>query len=305
MSVGELRFRSRYTPNNAMFTAPVTVAIPEEQMSRFTGYPVALPVFEGPLDLLLYLIRRQEIDIYDIPIATITAQFLEYLSLLEALDIELAAEFLVMAATLLEIKSRMLLPRPPVLAVEEEEEVDPREELVRRLLEYQQYKSAAGDLSRRAEEQKFLFARTAVVPNLSFLKPDPALQGDPDAFALWTALQEVLARLENAGPLVREVVRPKLTIRQQMLHILHLLEASPAGIPFTQLFWYDGRDTVLTRLEVIVTFLAMLELMRLHRLQVVQKKLFEEITLKLLPAEDAHGGNGHHIAASISEPLPS
>ncbi|MHB9024847.1 MAG: segregation and condensation protein A [Armatimonadota bacterium] len=254
-------------------------------MSRFTGYPVALPVFEGPLDLLLYLIRRQEIDIYDIPIAAITAQFLDYLTLMESLDIELAADFLVMAATLLEIKSRMLLPRPPLMEVEEVEEIDPRAELVRRLLEYQQFKSAAGELSRRAEEQKFLFARTAVVPNLSFLKPDPALLGDPDAFSLWTALQEVLARLENAGPLVREVVRPKLTIRQQMLHIIHLLEASPQGVPFTQLFWYDGRDTVLTRLEVIVTFLAMLELMRLHRLQVVQKELFEEITLKLIPAE--------------------
>ena len=126
-----------------MYTLPPTITLSDDQLTRFTGYPVTLPVFAGPLDLLLYLIRRQELDIYDIPIAQITRQFLEYLALLEALDIEVAADFLVMAATLMEIKSRMLLPRPPVLVEEEEEEEDPRAELVRRLLEYQQFKSAA------------------------------------------------------------------------------------------------------------------------------------------------------------------
>jgi segregation and condensation protein A len=265
-----------------MITAPIVVSLNEEQLSRFTGYPVTLPRFEGPLDLLLYLIRRQEIDIYDIPIARITRQFLDYMMLMEALDIEVAADFLVMAATLMEIKSRLLLPKPPALLEEtEEEQADPRAELVRQLLEYQQFKQAAGDLAVRAEERKRIFSRTGVVPNLAFLRPDPALAGNPDAFSLWAALQEVLARVESQGPAVREVVRPKITIRTQMLHILHLLEAEPAGVAFTRIF-IDPSGLLPTRTEIIVTFLAVLELMRLHRVQVVQKELFGEIRIRLI-----------------------
>lgn len=207
----------------AMYAAPITVPISDEQRSRFNGYPVTLPIFAGPLDLLLYLIRRQEIAISDIPIARITEQFLDYLALLDELDIEIAGDFLVMAATLLEIKSRMLLPKPPVFADEVAEEADPRAELVRKLLEYQQYKSIAEELQRRAEEQKRMFPRTTVVPNLTFARPEPALSGNPDAFSLWTALQEVLARVEAAAPLTREITRPKVSIRQQMVHILQLL----------------------------------------------------------------------------------
>jgi segregation and condensation protein A len=250
----------------------------QEQLSRFTGYPVTLPAFEGPLDLLLYLIRRQELDIYDIPIAVITGQFLDYLTLLEALDIEVAADFLVMAATLMEIKSRLLLPRPPVETLEEEEDEDPRAELVRRLLEYQRYKSAAGELHRRAHEQQRVFSRSAVVQEMPFLRPESTLSSEADAFGLWTALQEVLARIEAAGPAVREVARPKLTIRQQMLHILAMLDAHPDGVGFSRLFFVQGH--LPTRLEVIVTFLALLELMRLHRIEVLQRELFGEIVVR-------------------------
>ncbi len=265
-----------------MITAPIAISLNEEQLTRFTGYPVTLPHFEGPLDLLLYLIRRQEIDIYDIPIARITGQFFDYMALMEALDIEVAAEFLVIAATLMEIKSRMLLPKPPALLEEAEaEELDPRAELVRQLLEYQQFKHAAGDLAARAEERKRIFSRTGVVPNLAFLRPDPALAGSPDAFSLWAALQEVLARVETQGPTIREVVRPKVTIRSQMLHILHLLEAEPAGVAFALIF-FDPAGLLPTRTEIIVTFLAVLELMRLHRIQVVQKELFGEIRIRLV-----------------------
>lgn len=275
---------------DAMITAPTTVTLKEEQLSRFTGYPVTLPVFEGPLDLLLFLIRRQEIDICDIPIARITLQFLDYLSLMEEMDIEVAGDFLVMAATLLEIKSRMLLPKPPVFEEEFEDaiEEDPRAELVRKLLEYQQFKSAAGDLNQRAEEQKRLFSRTTVVPNLSFSRPEPALAGNPDAFSLWTALQEVLARVEAAGPVFREVTRPKVTIRQQMLHILKLLEHSTTGVTFAAIIFYEGRTDLPTRVEVIVTFLALLELMRLHRVVVRQEELFGEILLHLAPVSAVH-----------------
>jgi len=252
----------------------------EEQLSRFTGYPVTLPAFEGPLDLLLYLIRRQELDIYDIPIAVITAQFLDYLAMLEAMDIEVAAEFLVMAATLMEIKSRLLLPRPPVEMLEPEEDEDPRAELVRRLLDYQRYKSAAGELHRRAGEQQRIFTRSEVVQEMAFLRPEPKLAGDADAFGLWTALQEVLARIEAAGPVVREVARPKITIRQQMLRILAMLDAHPGGVGFSRLFFDEGRTILSTRLEVIITFLALLELMRLRRIEVVQRELFGEIVIR-------------------------
>jgi len=273
-----------------MMTAPITINLSEEQLTRFTGYPVTLPVFEGPLDLLLYLIRRQEININDIPIARITAQFLDYLALLEELDVEVAADFLVMAATLLEIKSRLLLPRPPAELREEDdlEEDDPRAELVRRLLEYQQYKSAAGLLGQRVEDQKQIFSRTMVVPNLPFARPDAGLAGNPDAFALWTALQEVLARVEAAGPHIREVARPKVTIRQQMLHIIKMLDAAPAGIEFAHLIFFVGRPDIPTRIEVIVTFLAMLELMRLHRIIVVQDELFGGIKLRAVQQQLAH-----------------
>jgi len=270
-----------------MYTLPTTVnvTLTEDQLTRFTGYPVTLPEFEGPLDLLLYLIRRQEIDIYDIPIAKITVQFLEYMALMEAMDIELAAEFLVMAATLMEIKSRLLLPRPPAVVEEVEEEEDPRAELVRRLLEYQQYKTAAEDLKKRVGEQTSIFARPDIVPKLALPRPDPVLSGNPDAFSLWKALQEVLVRIEEMGPAVREVARPKVTIRQQMLHILQMLTASPAGVSFSALIFYAERDTVPTRIEVIITFLALLELMRLHRVVVVQPELFGEITLQLAQPE--------------------
>ena len=262
----------------------------QEQLSRFTGYPVSLPTFEGPLDLLLYLIRRQELDIYDIPIAMITAQFLDYLALLEAMDIEVAADFLVMAATLMEIKSRMLLPRPPAELLEEEETEDPRAELVRRLLEYQRYKSAAEELHRRAGERQRVFSRTAVVQEMPFLRPESRLAGDADAFGLWAALQEVLARVEAAGPVLREVVRPKITIRQQMVLILNLLEAHPDGISFTSLFFGEGRPLP-TRLEVIITFLAVLELMRLHRIEVIQRELFGEIFVRAVKAQVAMAMN--------------
>ncbi len=273
------------TSNAVMIHAPVTIALNEEQLSRFTGYPVTLPVFEGPLDLLLYLIRRQQIDVYDIPMARITGQFLDYLALMESLDIEVAADFLVMAATLLEIKSRMLLPRPPVLEEEDElEEADPRAELVRRLLEYQQYKSAAEELHRMAEFQRNIVARPAVVPGLDFPRPDAALAGDPDAFSLWTALQEVLARVEAMGPAVREVARPRVTIRQQMLLILQRLSEGN-GVTFASLIFYAGREHPPTRLEVIVTFLAMLELIRLHRITVQQGDLFAAILLKPVTAK--------------------
>ncbi len=135
-------------------------------------------------------------------------------------------------------------------------------------------------LHRRVGEQTRVLARADIVPKLSFERPDPVLSGNPDAFSLWQALQEVLVRIEAMGPVIREVARPKVTIRQQMLHILTLLAASPQGVSFSALIFHPGRETLPTRLEVIITFLALLELMRLHRVLVVQDTLFGEIVLR-------------------------
>ncbi len=129
------------------------------------------------------------------------------------------------------------------------------------------------------DEQTRVLARPDIVPKLTLPTLDPVLSGSPDAFSLWQALQEVLVRIESMGPVMREVARPKVTIRQQMLHILDLLAASPDGVSFSALIFYPERDTVPTRLEVIITFLALLELMRLHRVAVVQKELFGDILL--------------------------
>ncbi len=264
-----------------MDTATNIVNISDELRARFTGYPVSVPLFEGPLDLLLYFIKRQEIDINNIPISSITRQFLDYIKLMEVLDIELASDFLVMAATLLEIKSRMLLPRPPAIIEDKiDEDEDPRAELVRRLLEYTQYKSAAQELLKRSEDRMQCVSRPDIVATLPQPKIEHEFAVDTDSFNLWKALQEVLARAEAAGPTIREVTRPRVSIRQQMMYILKQLENSGAnGIIFADIFFNADCDFPLTRTTIIITFLAVLELMRMHRIIIIQKELFGSIRI--------------------------
>jgi segregation and condensation protein A len=141
-------------------------------------------------------------------------------------------------------------------------------------------------LQQLAEEQRHLFSRTTVVPHLAFARPDAALAGNPDGFSLWAALQEVLARAEAAGPTVREVARAKVTVRQQMVRILKSLEASPGGFLFQQLFLTPEAPAP-TRVEVIITFLALLELMRLHHVLVTQDELFGKIYVRLASTDTA------------------
>jgi len=253
-----------------MITAPKPQLEPEIY-AHFTGHPVRLPVFEGPLDLLLYLLQRDQIDIYNIPIARITAQFLDYLSLLESLNLEVAGEFLVMAATLLEIKSRMLLPRPASEAEEAEEGPDPRAALVERLLEYRKYQEAAASLSERAEFQRWVFSRSLLGEDEEgggYLMLNAATAVD-----LWSALQQVLARAE-ASP-VAELRRPRVTVAMKIAHIAaRLREADEEGLDFLDLFAQD-----VTRIEVIVTFLALLEMMRRQMIRVLQKRAFGAIRI--------------------------
>jgi segregation and condensation protein A len=260
----------------AMITAEVAPSVAayltdEELAGRlFTGHPVALPIFEGPVDLLLFLIKRERIDIFEIPIAQITRQYLEYVMLLEALDVEVAAEFVVTAAALMEFKSRSLLPKDQQAEEEnEEEELDPRAALTARLLEYQQYKDVSDTLRERGEIQRYVFAREFGVP-----EDDErwVLSGNLTAEHLWAALQEVLARVETRGG-PRTIVKPRFTVRQKMAAVMKtVLELG--SVSFLSLF-----DDVLSKIEVIVTLLAVLELVRLGKIRVRQERAFGEIVV--------------------------
>ncbi len=271
----------------------------------FTGHPVALPpvsgasadsgtsAFEGPLDLLLYLIGRDEIDIFDIPIEHITSQYLDHLAGLESLNIEVAGEFLVMAAQLLEIKSRMLLPQPERPEEDEDEAGDPRAALVARLIEYRRYKAVADELRARAELQRFVFSRHHLTNgngngNGHHLQPSlgerPYLMlNEVSGFDLWAAFQSVLNRAKEVAA-SGEVVRPRFTVGQKIAAIASRLRWAEEGIGFLDLF-----DEGATLVEVIVTFLALLELIRLRRARVAQQRPFGEIRVYPIASEASVG----------------
>jgi len=249
-----------------MITAAKPQLEPQIQ-THFTGHTVRLPLFEGPLDLLLYLINRQQIDIYNIPIARITAQYLDYLAMLEQFNLEVAGEFLVMAATLLEIKSRMLLPRAATAADEEEEGPDPRAELVERLLEYRRFKEVAEALGRSAEQRALMFSRVfGGEVDAGFV-----VEGAVTPLDLWSAFQEALSRAKETP--VAELQRPRVTVPMKIAQVSMRLRAAGAeGVAFFALFAED-----VTKLEVIITFLALLELIRAGRARAVQRQGFGEI----------------------------
>ncbi len=261
-----------FTPEDTAHKVTAQPAAPADRV--FTGHLVKLPVFQGPVDLLLYLIDRDEIDIFDIPIEHITNEYLRYLSQLEHLNIEVAGEFLVMAAQLMVIKSRLLLPRQEQTKEDEEEAGDPRAELVQRLLEYRRYKQVAEELRARAELQRFVFSRRELLDGdeNGNSHDRPVLElSDVSAFDLWAAFQNVLGRVKDSPR--GEVARPRFTVPQKMAAIAARLKWSEEdGLRFEDLFEED-----VTRLELVVTFLALLELIRLRRLRVAQAQLFGEI----------------------------
>ena len=230
-----------------------------------TAYAVKLPAFEGPLDLLLHLIKKNEINIYDIPISLITGQYLKYISLMTSLNLAVAGEFLVMAATLIHIKSKTLLP--PSETDEEEDEDDPRADLVMRLLEYQRFKDAAQGFESREHEWREVFYRPA--SHGTDGPTDEINLVDMSLFDLLEALRGVMERAPTIQGL--EIVVDELSVQDRMSLILDRLE-SEESITFTSLF--DG-DT--TRLAMIVTFLALLELIRLKRVRIIQAELFGAI----------------------------
>ena len=243
-------------------------------------YKVDLEVFEGPLDLLLYLIRREEVDIYDIPIEKITAQYLAYLDVMRMLDLNIAGEFLVMAATLMMIKSRMLLPVESRSTEEESEEdwVDPRLDLVRQLIEYKKFKDAAGQLLELEALQSEAFAFGGEGPVFE-KEPEDAGQalGDIGLFDLLTAFQEVLSRapMEPLGH-----IEPIRWSEPDKMEMIIALTKDGRPVAFSSLFNNESH-----RGEVIVTFLALLELLRLRQIALQQNDAFHEILI--LPVEAA------------------
>lgn len=233
---------------------------------------VQLEIFEGPLDLLLHLIKKNEVNITDIPIATITEQYLTTLELMESFNLDVAGEFLVMAATLIHIKSRMLLPAEADEA-DEDEGVDPREELVRRLLEYQRFKDAAAELEQRERLTRDVFTRCGAAEEA----PAPGFR-EVSVFDLLTALRRVIERLPKDS--AHEVVLEKVTVREKMTLILDLLRA-PGKLLFEALF-----SAVKSRMEVVVTFLAMLELVKMRAVRIFQEELNGPIAIEAAVAID-------------------
>jgi segregation and condensation protein A len=234
-----------------------------------TDYKVKLEVFEGPLDLLLYLIKQDEIDIYDISLERITSQYLEYLQAFKELNIELAGEFIVMAANLIYLKSRSLLPLDQQPPEEDAGEEDPRWELIRQLIEYKKFKEAASELHLREVEQERIFSReTAASPALS----EPLRLGEVGIFQLINAFQTVIKRIE-AREDVQEIFGERFSVSEKIDAILQRV-ATGNHLRFSDLF-----GAIVSRVEVVVTFLALLELIRLKQVRAVQKNIFEEIVI--------------------------
>lgn len=282
------------------------------------GYVVRLDVFEGPLDLLLHLIRREEMDIYDIPIARITEQYLEYLEGLASLDLDTASEFLLVAATLMDIKSRMLLPRQSAAGdyIDEEAQGDPRRELVARLLEYKRYKEVASELGQRAEAARKSHSRyggpggplplpaaagTGVASRdplgrpgdgdtesgrAARVPPESAVGPGVTLATLVSALRQVLRELEERGP--AEVERETLTVADRLAEVVSLLaEAGERGVDFVALLRRSG-----SRRAAVVTFVALLELLRQGRVRFVQERPFGPLVVWALPGLHRWGWPG-------------
>ncbi len=232
------------------------------------SYQIKLEIFEGPMDLLLHLIKKHELDIYSIPISLITQQYLEYIELMKSLDMEIAGEFLVMASTLTHIKSKMLLP-PPENPENDEDGVDPRQELIRRLLEYKTFKNAADSLENKEEAWSKIYTRPAeTAPDLP--TGDEPMLFDFHLFDLLAALKDVMARVPDAG---FEITAEAVSITEKISLILARLEAVDSLL-FADLF--EGNSS---RAQVIGTFLALLELIKTRVIKAVQVEHFGAIRI--------------------------
>jgi segregation and condensation protein A len=234
-----------------------------------SDYKVKLEIFEGPLDLLLYLIKRDEIDVYDISIERITRQYLEYLQTFKELNIDLAGEFVAMAANLIYLKSRSLLPIDQQPPEEDAEEEDPRWDLIRQLIEYKKFKEAGAQLHLRELEQERIFAREggSSPPTQGLLQ-----LGEVGIFQLINAFQNVIKRVEAREDL-QEMPGERFSVSEKIDTILQRIGAG-GRIRFSDLF-----GAIVSRVEVVVTFIALLELIRLKQVRATQKNIFDEIEI--------------------------
>ena len=233
-----------------------------------SDYKVRLEIFEGPLDLLLYLIKRDELDIYDISLEQITRQYLEYLQAFKELNIDVAGEFVVMAANLIYLKSRSLLPVDQQPPEENAEDDDPRWDLIRQLIEYKKFKEAAAQLNARALEQAQIFSR--IGDGLSVVPDAPLRLGEVGIFQLINAFQTVLKRVATRENL-QDIFGEHFTVSDKIECILERVSEGVA-LRFSELF-----ETVASRVEIVVTFLALLELIRLKQVRATQNNPFDEI----------------------------
>jgi len=246
------------------------------------GYKLKLEIFEGPLDLLLYLIKKDDIDINDIPISQITEQYMQYINMMKMLDLDVVGDFLVMAATLMQIKSKMLLP--PVPNEQPEEEIDPRDELARRLLEYKKFKEIAEALKQKETLRQDFFGRNIDPDALAQLKEESKeIYYEASLFDLISALSEALKKAPEE--VIHEIITEEFTVEKKLHDILHLL-LKESSIRLHDLF-----QRARTKIEIIVTFLAVLELIRLKELIAVQKGVFGEIEVmrnqkKIIPIDE-------------------
>ena len=243
----------------AVTELPKDLYIPPQALEVF------LEAFEGPLDLLLYLIKRQNLDILEIDVSAITEQYMQYVELMDAMQFELAAEYLLMAAMLAEIKSRMLLPRSSDI---EDDEEDPRAQLIRRLQEYERFKKAAEDIEEMPRQERDTWVGSANPPDLKRTRPDP----DVDMRELLVALGEVLRRAEMFES--HHIQREALSTRERMSEVLEKLSGQQF-VPFVALF--SAREG---RLGVVVTFLAVMELIKESLVEIVQTESFGPIHIK-------------------------
>ena len=244
----------------------------EEALVPSNDFAIRLPAFEGPLDLLLYLIRRNEVDIYDIPIEKVTKQYIETLSSMEKLDLEVAGEFFVMAATLMYIKSRMLLPKKDQGANEdvEEEDIDPRWELVQQLLEYKKFKEASSEI------EQLILSTNDLIPRIG---PKEALEAverplkPVDRIDLWNTFNQVLRRLAERIT-EGEISAEQVTVADRMEHVLLQVKDRKSFL-FSELF-----ESTTTLTTIVATFLAVLELTRLGKIRIQQDQAFSDIRCK-------------------------
>ncbi len=219
------------------------------------AYKVKLDAFEGPLDLLLHLIKQFEIDIYDIPVAEITKQYTDYIHAMQKLELNIASEYLVMAATLVSIKSQMLLPKQEIDEEFDDYMADPREELVQRLIEYKKYKEAADKLEEKETDTMQLFTRSPIIfkeVNYSQVVE----KGDISIYDMLGALNKMLQRKKWENPLESKIYREEIPIEQRMDELMERVRDSSSGISFDQLFPYESRS------HIVITFIALLELMK-------------------------------------------